>query len=85
MADVVGGAAGAAAQGAAQAATVAVDLCIQVTALQQSTAPGQPAQWSVAAWATGGNVANAAIALQVSPAGTGAAQFSLGCGSGNGT
>ena len=70
---------------AAQAATVAVDLCIQVAALQPSSAPGQPAQWSVTAWATGGNVANAAIALQVSPAGTGTAQFSFGCGSGNGT
>ena len=77
--------AAAAAQGAAQAATVAVDLCIQVTALQQSSALGQPAQWSVTAWATGGNVANAAIALQVNPAGAGTAQFSFGCGSGNGT
>ena len=76
MADVVGG---------ARAATVLVDLCIQVAALQPSSAPGQPAQWSVTAWATGGNVANAAIALQVSPAGTGTAQFSFGCGSGNGT
>jgi hypothetical protein len=86
-ADVVaarGQAAGAVAQGAAQAATVTVDLCIEVAALQQSSEPGQPAQWSVAAWATGGNVPNAALALQVSPAGTGTAQFSFGCGSGNG-
>jgi hypothetical protein len=80
-----GQAAGAGAQGAARAATAAVELCVQVTALQQSSEPGQSAQWSVAAWATGGNVSNAAIALQVSPAGGGTAQFSFGCGSGNGT
>jgi hypothetical protein len=87
-ADIVAGheqAAGAAAQGAARAATAAVDLCVQVTALQQSSELGQSATWSVAAWATGGNVSNAAIALQVSPAGAGTAQFSFGCGSGNGT
>jgi hypothetical protein len=76
---------GAVAQGGAQAATAAVELCIQVAALQQSSELGQPAQWSVTAWATGGNVANAAIALQVSPAVAGMAQFSFGCGSGNGT
>ena len=75
----------AAAQGGAKAATVAVELCIAVTALQPSSAPGQPAQWSVAAWATGGNVSGAAIALQASPAGTGTPQFSFGCGSGDGT
>ena len=80
-----GQAAGAAARGAARAATVAVDLCIEVAALQPSSALGQPAQWSVTAWATGGSVANAAIALQVSPASAGTAEFSLGCGSGNGT
>ena len=80
-----GQAAGAAAQGAAQVATAPVDLCIEVTALQQSSQPGQSAQWSVAAWATGGNVPNAAVALQASPAGAGTAQFSFGCGSGNGT
>jgi hypothetical protein len=68
-----------------QAATAAVDLCVQVTALTQSSEPGQSAQWSVAAWATGGNVSNAAVALQVSPADGGTAQFSFGCGSGNGT
>jgi hypothetical protein len=75
----------AAARSAAKAATAAVDLCIQVTAVQQSSELGQPAQWSVAAWATGGTVTNAAIALQVSPASVGTAQFSFGCGSGNGT
>ena len=79
-----GQAAGAKAQGAAQAATVEVDLCIQVAAAQPSSELGQPAQWSVTAWATGGTVTNAAIALQASPAGVGTAQFSFGCGSGNG-
>ena len=67
------------AQGAAKAATAVTNLCVEVTALQQTSAPGQLAQWSVAAWSTGGNVANAALTLAVTPAGTGAPQFSLGC------
>jgi hypothetical protein len=87
-ADIVaarGQAAGAAAQGAAQAATVPVDLCIEVTALQQSSELGQAAQWSVAVWATGGSVPDAVIGLLASPAGTGTPQFSFGCGSSDGT
>jgi hypothetical protein len=86
-ADIVaarGRVAGVAAHGAAQAATVAVDLCVEVTALQASSELGQPAQWSVSAWATGGNVADAAIGLQATPAGSGTPQFSFGCGSSDG-
>jgi hypothetical protein len=70
---------------AAQAAATAVDLCVEVTPLQPTSALGQPAQWSVAAWATGGSVAGAVISLQASPVGTGTPQFSFGCGSSNGT
>jgi hypothetical protein len=63
----------------------AVNLCVAVTAVQQSSEPGTPIQWSVTAWAVGGNVPNATIQLQATPASAGTPQFSFGCASGNGT
>ena len=67
------------------AATAGIDLCVEVTALQQTSDPGQPAQWSVDAWATGGDVPDVVIGLQASPAGAGVPEFSFGCGGSDGT
>jgi hypothetical protein len=44
-----------------------------------------PSQWSVIAWAVGGNVPNVTIQLQAAPVSAGAPAFTIGCASGNGT
>jgi hypothetical protein len=54
-----------------------------VERLQASVARGQPAEWLVGAWATGGNASAATVRLSVAPAGQ-KATFSVGC-SPNGT
>jgi hypothetical protein len=69
----------------ARAAAAPVDLCVGVSPLQQSNERGQATQWAVSAWATGGNVPDATIRLQASPAGAGAPSFSFGCGSRDGS
>lgn len=98
MADIAGArsVSDAAAQGAAQPAattpaattgttTGPVNLCVEVTPLQTSGAPGTPVQWSVAAWAVGGDVPDATLRLEATPASAGLALFSFGCAGGNGT
>jgi hypothetical protein len=60
-------------------------LCVEVTAQDQGGERGQAVTWAVTAWATGGNVAGAKIALQATPAGSGSPDFSFGCGSDDGT
>ena len=59
--------------------TTLVSLCVKVAAAQASSERGHPAQWTVSAWATGGNVPAATIQLQATPASGGAPHFSLGC------
>ena len=53
-------------------------------AAQASVQRGQAALWTVTAWATGGNVADATIRLSAAPASLKPA-FSFGCGSSDGT
>jgi hypothetical protein len=60
-------------------------LCVEVSPLQRSRERGQAAQWAVAAWAAGGNVPDAVIRLGVTPAGSGTASFSFGCGADDGS
>jgi len=69
---------------AAAASTTPASLCVGVLPLQQSSVRGQAAQWEVGAWAQGGNLPDAKIALQAT-AGAGTPTFSFGCGNGNGT
>jgi hypothetical protein len=69
----------------AAAATAPVSLCVEVLPLQQSSQRGQVTQWAVSAWTTGGNVPDATVRLQASPAGAGTPHFSFGCGSDDGT
>jgi hypothetical protein len=65
--------------------TTAVDLCVQVTGAQASSERGHAAQWKVSAWTTGGNVPDATLQLQATPASGGAPGFSSGCGKDDGT
>jgi len=65
--------------------TAQVDVCLEVTPLEQSRERGQAAQWAVAVWTTGGNVPDVKIQLQASPASAGTPLFSFGCGSDDGT
>ena len=67
------------------ATTAQVSLCVGVLPLQQSSERGQATQWAVAAWTTGGNVPDAKIQLQATPAGAGTPHFTFGCGSDDGT
>jgi hypothetical protein len=60
-------------------------MCVEVAPLQQSRQLGQAAQWAVAAWATGGTVPDVTIQLLATPAGSGTASFSFGCGNNDGT
>jgi hypothetical protein len=53
--------------------------------MQQSRERGQAAQWAVAAWTTGGNVPDAKLRLQATPASAGTPRFTVGCGSDDGT
>lgn len=66
-------------------AATTVNLCIEVVAMQSSTDRGTPAQWAVAAWATGGNVPHTTLRLQASPSSSGTPRFSFGCGSHDGS
>jgi len=61
-----------------------VDLCIGITGSLTSSPRGAAAQWIVSAWTTGGNVPDAIVRLQASPASV-TPQFSFGCGSNDGT
>ncbi len=63
----------------------AVSLCVSVAGAHSSTERGHAAQWTVSAWTTGGNVPDATIRLQATPASGGAPGFSSGCGNGDGT
>jgi hypothetical protein len=56
-----------------------VNLCVEVSRLQPSGARGTATQWLVNAWTSGGNVPDATIRLQSTPA-TATAMFSFGCG-----
>ena len=62
-----------------------VSLCIEIVAAQASSQRGQAAQWTVSAWATGGNVPDATLRLQATPPSSGVPTFSLGCPQGDGT
>ena len=66
-------------------AATTVNLCVEVQPLQQSSERGQAAQWAVAAWTTGGNVPDVKLQLRATPASAGAANFTFGCGSHDGT
>jgi hypothetical protein len=66
------------------ATTAQVDVCVEVTPLEQSRERGVAAQWAVAAWTTGGNVPDVKIQLQASPASAGTPLFTFGCGSDDG-
>jgi hypothetical protein len=67
------------------ASTATVSVCVEVAPLQQSRQPGQAAQWAVAVWTTGGNVPDVKVHLLATPAGSGTASFSFGCGNSDGT
>jgi hypothetical protein len=67
------------------ATTAQVNVCVEVTPLQQSRERGQAAQWAVAAWTTGGNVPDVKIQLQATPASAGPPLFTFGCGTDDGT
>ena len=61
-----------------------VSLCVQISRAQASTQRGDAATWTVIAWMTGGNVPDATIRLQATPA-SAIPGFSFGCGSFDGT
>jgi hypothetical protein len=65
--------------------TTPVSLCVEVARARASTERGRAAQWTVSAWTTGGDVPDATIQLQATPASGGAPGFSFGCGNANGT
>jgi hypothetical protein len=67
------------------ATTTQVNLCVGILPMQQSRERGQAAQWAVGAWTTGGNVPDAKIRLQATPASAGTPRFTFGCGSDDGT
>jgi hypothetical protein len=62
-----------------------VSFCVEVAGAQASSERGQAVQWTVSAWTTGGNVADAVLRLQAAPASGGAPGFSFGCGKDDGT
>jgi hypothetical protein len=61
-----------------------VSLCVGVTRSKPSSQRGHPVQWTVSAWATGGNIADATVQLRATPASGGTPGFSFGCGKGDG-
>jgi hypothetical protein len=65
--------------------TTQVSLCVQVSPAKADSERGHSAQWTVSAWTTGGNVPDAAIRLQATPASGGMPGFSFGCGKDDGT
>lgn len=67
------------------AATHPAALCVGILPRQPSLERGQAAQWTVGAWAQGGNIPDATIKLKVTPSGGGTAAFTIGCAAGNGT
>ena len=64
---------------------VLVSLCVEVARAQASSERGHSAQWTVSAWASGGNVPDATIRLKATPASGGTPGFSFGCGKDDGT
>jgi hypothetical protein len=60
-------------------------LCVEVTAQDQAGEQGQAVSWAVTVWATGGSVPDVKIQLATTPAGSGSPDFSLGCGTDDGT
>jgi hypothetical protein len=65
--------------------TTQTSLCVEVARAQASTERGHAAQWTVSAWTTGGDVPDATIQLQATPASGGAPGFTFGCGNADGT
>jgi hypothetical protein len=61
-----------------------VSLCVGITGSLGSATRGAAAQWIVTAWTTGGNIPDAIVRLQASPASV-TPQFSFGCGSNDST
>jgi hypothetical protein len=61
-----------------------ISLCVGITSSLASDTRGTAAQWVVTAWTTGGNIPDATIRLQASPA-SATPQFSFGCGTNDGT
>jgi len=61
-----------------------VSLCVAVQPAKTSIHRGQAAQWTVTAWAKGGNVPSATLRLVAAPASL-KPTFSFGCGSHDGT
>jgi len=61
-----------------------VSLCVGVTGSLGSASRGAAAQWVVTAWTTGGNIPDAIVRLQASPASV-TPEFSFGCGSNDST
>lgn len=68
----------------AAATTPQVSLCVAVQRTHASIERGKAAQWIVTAWTRGGNVPGATIRLVAAPTGL-TPEFSIGCGSRNGT
>jgi hypothetical protein len=60
-------------------------LCVEVTAQDQAGEQGQAVSWAVTVWATGGSVPGVKIQLATTPTGSGSPDFSLGCGTDDGT
>jgi hypothetical protein len=56
-----------------------VSLCVQVAGAQASSERGSAARWTVSAWTTGGNVSDATVRLQATPASGREPGFSFGC------
>ena len=56
-----------------------VSLCVQVAGAQASSERGSAARWTVSAWTAGGNVPDATVRLQATPASGRAPGFSFGC------
>jgi len=59
-------------------------MCVKVASSDASSQRGQTTDWTVSAWATGGNVPDATIRLQATAAGGAVPKFSFGCGSDDG-
>ena len=62
-----------------------VSLCVQVASARASSERGTAVRWTVSVWTTGGNVPDAAVRLQATPASSGPPRFSSGCGKADGT
>jgi hypothetical protein len=62
-----------------------VSLCVQIAGAQASSERGHAVKWTVSAWTTGGNVPDATVRLQATPASAGTPRFSFGCGKADGT